>query len=429
MKTFFQLFFLCFTAQAQAQNFNIVADSLRVPLGLHAAADGNMWVSEVGYGFNDGTVSVLRPDGSMTPVIVGLPSFFDTTVQEIVGAWRSAPLPSGRLGVVSPISGGILVFDLNGFVPGLTPPISAASSTTQIPISDFVFQNQPSNAPDSNPYSFALDESGNLYVVDSGFNGIVKVDAATGQRSVFATFSGFPNPLPFGPPMVDPVPTRILNKPGGGFYVCTLTGFPFLEGAASIFSVDMNGQVTPFATGFTLLTDLALDANTGDLYALQFGTFVLDPVMPGYAPGSAKVTRIKPDGSQQTVAQGFGPAAGIALDGTGDLYISSIFDGLLLKLENVATSTQEQANGVSLVALVPNPTSGATRISFSLQRSAEASVRVLDLRGQSVFSQQLGKLPAGPSEVHWNATGLPSGLYIVEIQSGTMRAQKKVVLR
>ncbi|MBL7826590.1 MAG: ScyD/ScyE family protein, partial [Saprospiraceae bacterium] len=246
MKQLFIFLSLFCAALAHAQTITIVADSLRLPLGLEIAANGDILVTESGYGFNDGAVSILRPDGSLQPVIVGLPSIFDTTSQEAVGPWRSAMMANNQLGVLSPLDGGILVYDLNGFVPGITPPISGASPTSQIIISDFVNSNQPPTMPDSNPYSVAFDEDGNLYIVDSGFNGIIKVDATTGVRSVFAVFPKWPNPLPFGPPEVDPVPTRIINKPGGGFLVCTLTGFPFQEGSAGVYTVDMNGSISNY---------------------------------------------------------------------------------------------------------------------------------------------------------------------------------------
>lgn len=62
------------------------------------------------------------------------------------------------------------------------------------------------------------DTAGDMYIADAGGNSIVKRKAATGELSQFARFPPFPNPLPFGPPVVDPVPTDIVAKPdGSGF--------------------------------------------------------------------------------------------------------------------------------------------------------------------------------------------------------------------
>ncbi|MBC7775947.1 MAG: ScyD/ScyE family protein, partial [Phycisphaerae bacterium] len=274
MRTFFFLLSLLVGNLVSAQTYTVIADSLRLPNGLEIDAQGRMWVVESGYGFDDGAVSILKPDGTLFPVIVGLPAFFDTTSQESVGPWHTTILSNNKLGVFSPINGGVLIFDLTGFVPGQSQPLTVANAISTVLISDFVYQNQPPGMPDSNPYTGVVDANGNWYIADAGFNGIVKVDAA-GQRSVFCKFDPIANPTPVGPPMYDAVPTRIIAKPGGGFYVCNLTGFPFLEGSASIFDVSPNGVVTTHASGFTMLTDLTHNANTGDLYALQIGTFDL----------------------------------------------------------------------------------------------------------------------------------------------------------
>lgn len=401
--------------------FTLVADSLRVPNGLEPDGNGNLWLVETGFGQNDGTVSLVKPDGVVIPVIVGLPSALDSISGDIVGAWHTLRLPGNKLAVVNgkgenQYSGSILTFDLTGFVPGASAPLTAASSTNQIVISDFVEQNQPPGMPDSNPYSIASDNSGNWYVVDAGFNGIVKVDAATGQKSVFATFDLFPNPTPVGPPVIDPVPTKIIAKPGGGFFVATLTGFPFLDGAATIYSLDANGSATPFTTGLTMVTDLAYDANTGDLYALQFGRFTFDPP-PGFVIGSAQVIRIKTDGTKDTVAQNFGPSAGMTLDNNGDLFVTTLFDGLLLKMENVATKAKAVRQVLNNLQISPNPATTPVNISFSLAEPGEVRLRVLDLTGKMVFLENPGRLTAGTHSFNWMAEGQTSGFYFVEIQA------------
>lgn len=433
MKIFFTLLFaVCWVLFAQAQSFTVVADSLRVPNGLESDGNGNIWLVEVGFGFNDGTVSLVKPDGTLLPVIIGLPSVFDTVSGDIVGPWHTLRLPGNQLAVVTgkgtdPYAGSVLIFNLTGFVPGITPPMTAASSTSQITITDFVHQNQPAGMEDSNPYSVATDNAGNMYVVDAGFNGIVKVAAGTGQRAVFATFNLLPNPTPIGPPVIDPVPTRILAKPGGGFYVATLTGFPFLDGLATIYSLDMNGMATAYATGLTMVTDLALDANTGDLYALQFGRFTFDPPPPGFVIGSSQLIRIQPDGAKDTIASDFGPAAGLALDGQGNVYVTSLFDGSLLKMEQVATGTKQQNIAISGLVTSPNPTQGITQVNFHLGRPGETLFRVCDASGRLVFSEYLGTLPAGEHLVRWNPDRQPAGIYFGCIRSGNELVSVRIV--
>ncbi len=426
MRTFLFAFFSLLFYIAQSQSFSIVADSLRLPAGVEVDAQGRVWVTESGYGFNDGAVSLVQSDGSVWPVIAGLPSFFDTTTQEGIGPWHTLALPDNRLAVTIGATGQVLIFDLTGFVPGASAPLTPDLSTWALDIGVFVVAE---GLLESNPYSIAADAAGNLYVADAAANAIVKA-TPSGQLSVFATFPDFPNPLPFGPPTVDAVPTRIIAKPGGGFYVCQLTGFPFLDGAANVFALDSNGVATPYATGLTQLTDLALDESTGDLYALQVGQFVLDPMLPpGYALNSAKVTRIKTNGAREVVAQDFNLSAGMALDAQGNLYTSEIASGRLLKWNNITTGTREEGLAVTALSLAPNPTAGETTVSFSLAAASSVQLRVLDATGKTVHSEDLGRLDSGAHQTNWQAARQASGIYWVEIQTQQGRSVQTVVVK
>lgn len=62
---------------------------------------------------------------------------------------------------------------------------------------------------DSNP--FDLVAAGNrLYVTDGGQNVLWRIDLTNGNFSALADFPPVPNPLPFGLPVVDAVPTGIV---------------------------------------------------------------------------------------------------------------------------------------------------------------------------------------------------------------------------
>ncbi len=421
MKTVLSFLFLFATGLLSAQSFTVVADSLRLPNGLEFDAQGRLWVTESGYGFDDGAVSIVQPNGDLLPVVVNLAAFYDTTSQESVGPWHTAALPGNQLGVLSPVDGGILLFDLNGFTPGISQPLTAASATTVL-IADFVYQNQPPGMGDSNPYTALQDANGNWFVADAGFNGIVRVEAGSGQRSVFCKFDPIANPLPVGPPVIDVVPTRIIAKPGGGYYVCNLTGFPFPEGAASVFEVSENGTVSALHTGLTMLTDLVLDAATGNLYALQIGTFDLS--IFNFAPNSAKVWRIHPDGSKEVVAENFDLAPGMAIDGQGNLYVSELASGRILRFDGV-TGAHAPADELSALSLSPNPANTFVRVRFALDAETPVTLRLLDARGALLQTRNLGRLGSGLHESELELSQYPAGLYWAEVRtvSGTKTMQ------
>ena len=413
----FTIFSFCYIS-SQAQT--VIADSLRVPIGVEIDAQGRAWVVESGYGFNDGAVSLVQSNGDVWPVIVGLPSLFDTVNQEGVGPWHTLPLPGNRLAVTEGATGQVLIFDLNGFTPGLSAPLTMSNVLFALNIAEFAVGQ---GIMESDPYSMALDESSNLYVADAAANAIIKV-TPVGQMSIFATFPATPNPLPFGPPMVDAVPTRIISKPGGGFYVCQLTGFPFLDGAAQIFLVDASGAVSTYAWNLSTLTDMALDAVTGDLYALQFGHFELDPNLPpGFAPNSARVTRIKPNGAQEVVLENFGPSAGLTLDAQGNLYTTHIATGEVLKWNNITTASHDIKAAVEDLSIAPNPATTQARISFSLPVASDVQLRIFNAQGQLVHSQNLGRLPEGAHQTEWiPGAACSSGIYQVEVVTERGRA-------
>ncbi len=414
MRTLFPIFFLLLSFGGQAQTYTVVADSLRLPNGLEFDAQGRLWVTESGYGFNDGAVSIVQPDGTLLPVVAGLSAFYDTTSQENVGPWHTVALDGNELGVLSPVDGGVLVFNLAGFTPGASQPLTAASATT-VPIADFVFQNQPPGMGDSNPYTALRDANGNWYVADAGFNGIVRVAAGSGQHTVFCKFDPIANPTPVGPPFIDAVPTRIIARPDGGFYVCNLTGFPFLEGSASIFDVSANGVVTPLHTGLTMLTDLALDAATGNLYALQFGTF--DFSIFNIAPNSGKVWRIHPDGSKEAVIENITYSPGMAIDAQGNIYVSELASGRILKFDGAASATAEQYSGLSEFRISPNPATTRANIDFSLLYASPVQISLLDATGKTLCSLALGTMDAGAHQFALPVAAYPAGHYWVDIRT------------
>lgn len=420
--------FLCllFVSNLSAQSYTVVGENLRLPNGLDIDEQGRIWVTESGYGFDDGAVSILQPNGTLISVVTGLPAFFDTVSMENVGPWHSMILPDNQLGVVSPIDGGILIFDLSGFVPGVSQPFQPADATKTILISDFVYQNQTPGMEDSNPYTATLDGNGNWYVVDAGFNGIIKVDPA-GQRSVFCTFDPMLNPTPVGPPYIDFVPTRILAKPGGGFYVCNLTGFPFLDSLASIVSVDQNGVVSPHASGFTMLTDLVLHPGSGDLYALQVGAFDLS--IFNFAPASAKVTRLKQNGTREVVAEGFDLSPGLALDASGNIYTSELGLGRILRFDASSSASSEVETILLNDQVSPNPVSDYLQVFFSLSHASEVALRLLDAQGRQIYTENMGYLPVGSHQKSLHRHNWPAGIYWLDLQAGKTLKTHKLLMK
>jgi len=81
--------------------------------------------------------------------------------------------------------------------------------------------------------------------------------------------------------------------------VSGLSGFPFTQGSAKIYQVDLMGKVSDYKTGFTALTDIVLTSSEKPL-VLQYAKFVFAPPVVGFQPLTGKIL----DASGNTLLQG-----------------------------------------------------------------------------------------------------------------------------
>lgn len=329
--------FLNAAVLAQPLTLSTFASGLNGPIGITSDTNGNLWVAEVGTGNNDGQISILTPNGNKYPFLVGLPSVYVEETGEVVGPWHVYVLPGNMVAMViggqafTSFGASVAFASSFGFLPG-DDPLTTADITYVDHIGDYVYSI---GYTDSNPYAAEWDSQGNMYVADAGANAIVRVDASTGDYSIFATFPDFPNPIPVGPPFVNVVPTDILATPDGtGFYVSSLTGFPFLPGAASIFHVDWDGTVTTLYAGLTTITSMAINPINGNLMVTQLGEFSLD--IFNFLPNSSQLLEIEPDGTVTPVVGLLNSLTGVAFVGP-DIYLSSVFMGEVYSLAEQST--------------------------------------------------------------------------------------------
>ncbi len=86
-----------------------------------------------------------------------------------------------------------------------------------------------------------------------------------------------------------------------------------------------------------------------------------------------------------------------------------------------------------LLANVPNPFNPRTRIPFSLPASAAVRIDIYDLGGHRVRALVDERRPAGAQSVVWaglddRGRQVSSGVYVVQLRSGSSRLQRKIVL-
>lgn len=403
---------------ARAQTIQTIATGLSGPAGITADQNGNLFVAESGSGANDGKITLIDPSGARHTIIYGLPSFTDTTTGETSGPWRAYITTDSILYVIQgkgpdPAAGSILAFGIDTLVPG-TDSLTMSDTLGTVNVQQWALTHGFS---DSNIYSADIDSEDNVYVADAGANAILKIDTAL-TISVLDTFPAIPNTITPFPPFIEYVPTKIIASQNT-FYICNLTGFPFLPGLSQVVSMDTAGTITPMYSGLSLAVDMQMD-DAGNLYVLQFGLYdtTFTPVM-----GSASIVRIAPGGVMDTLATGFGPSAGFVRDTSDGFYVTELMTGNVIHITNTTAAVSELPQVLSGLRAFPNPFDDKVTVSFNLGENAPVEYSILDANGKTVATVNAGLRMKGSNKLSIDIPSiagdkLSSGLYFLYIVTG-----------
>jgi sugar lactone lactonase YvrE len=163
--------------------------------------------------------------------------------------------------------------------------------------------------PDGTWYNM-IRVGGELYAIEPNHGELDRV-TMSGEVSRIADISASQDHI---------VPTCLAMGPDGSFYVGNLTVEPYTDGAAKILKIGMDGSVSDFQTGLTMVVGVAFDQQ-GRLYALESSTGNL-PAPPFLMPGSGKVVRVTSSGLE-TVAEGLTFPTAMTFGPDGQLYVSN----------------------------------------------------------------------------------------------------------
>ncbi len=76
----------------------------------------------------------------------------------------------------------------------------------------------------------------------------------------------------------------------------------------------------------------------------------------------------------------------------------------------------------------PNPFNPSTKISYSIKEEGLVTLKVYDILGKEIATLVNENKPAGIYEADFNASQLPSGMYIYKLQAGSFSDVKKMLL-
>ncbi len=312
-----------------------VLEGLANPRGLALDAEGWLYVAEAGSGGTgaqitggDGAILSYGTTGAITrvrdgvreTVAAGLPSlagdggFGATGIHDLAildgGIYTVQGFggdPNQRDGLVAADPGAILLGQVGRLEGGTVTPVADIAALER--------DGGPDDEANSNPFGLTAGPGG-LVVADAGGNDILTV-GPDGGVAVAAVLPPAPNPLPFGPPVYQAVPTGIATAPDGTIAFGQLTGFPFPPGAANVFSLGVDGGVDTVAGGFTNLIDVAFGGD-GSLYALEADSdSLLNPGTTG------ALFEVFADGTRALLFDGLESPTGLAVGPDGVFYVST----------------------------------------------------------------------------------------------------------
>lgn len=362
-------------ANAQSATTSVFASGLRAPSKIIISPKGNLLVAEAGNGPNTGRISIINPTtGNRRTLVDGLPSGFAPPEGDPSGP-SGLEMRGRTLFVVIGAGDGTMNGPDNTEVPNPNPSSPFLSSVLSLRLSPLAedttqgftitaadqanlgfkkladgngnelvievvtnFRNfiedpapgVPTSVRSSDPFGIVRRGS-TLYVVDASLNLVWEVDSDTGATRTFVTFAAMPNPLPFGPPFIDAVPDNV-RLIGKSLLVTFLTGFPFPEGSAEVRKIRLvNAADEPFISGLSTAIDV-LPAKTASgqdqFFTLEFSADILSN-----APG--RLSRFDAvGGSRSVLIDTLISPTSLAQDPTtGDLFVSEIFTGLIVRVK------------------------------------------------------------------------------------------------
>jgi sugar lactone lactonase YvrE len=327
-------------ADPPSQDFErgtVIASGFNGPQGIMVDAEGNLWVIDSGLSGNQdiqymsmetgqpfstkmgptARIVMVSPDGEQTDVAM-LPSLAVSDMERVGGArlaWLDGVLYSTTRGG----TGG------GGDPPDLMGAVVRVEGSEVTEVADMWAYERDHN-PDgllleTHPYGIAVGPDDWLWIANAGANTLMRVNPQSGEIENVATFDGLPGPMP-NPARnnameVDPVPTAVVFDDTGNAYVSLLSGFPFVPGSAQVLMVTPDGEISDYATGLTMLTDLRRGPD-GELYAVQFGMFTEQ----GPVPNSGSVVRIHEGNASGVLVSGLPFPTGLAFDQDGNAFVT-----------------------------------------------------------------------------------------------------------
>jgi hypothetical protein len=119
------------------------------------------------------------------------------------------------------------------------------------------------------------------------------------------------------------------------------------------------------------------------------------------------------------------------IDENGELYMLFTFEGRVMRFAETPTSGTEppDVSELSFEVVGPNPFSDRTSFALESRENGHVQVSVYDVLGREMDVLFDGMMSAGmKAEIHFNGSGLPSGVYFFRARDTRGFTTRKMVL-
>ena len=101
--------------------------------------------------------------------------------------------------------------------------------------------------------------------------------------------------------------------------------------------------------------------------------------------------------------------------------------GTLTTGVTAVSEADELSREPSLAQNFPNPFNAVTAIIYRLPAAGFLTLKIYDLLGKEIATLVNGERSPGTYTVRWDASNLPSGVYVCKLKSGVFTATKQMV--
>lgn len=338
------------TRDARVPSAEIVVEGLINPVGIEPLLGGGLLIAEEGTGERDDSagVTLVLPDGTSGRLISGLPSGRDAGDLSGVpfAKWNDGKLYTSHFNL-----GALYTLPLD---PSVRLELPAVPFTAD----DLSKEMLPLNAVQlRNPFDLAFDENGTPIVTDATDNGVAMM-TADGRTQFFHRFDMLVNPGD-GKTRIDAVPTGI-ERVGQEYFVTLTSGCPYPATGGQLVAIDTERNQRTVVDGLSMPIDIA-QAPDGTLWLLEFAKFAEGGDCfrgQDYLPNSGRLSRLNANGTPELILQDLSFPGAIDFTIDGDLLVSEIFNGRVLKViqpNNLAPATSISDMLGETIAELPEP--------------------------------------------------------------------------